>query len=134
MEGVELDLHKREYGLMNQMEQMGITFTDEAAVKLKELLESDMVAELDEPVVAMRVFVKGGGCNGFEYGFAFESKIDDDDVVSEKNGVKFIMDPLSLQYFPGATIDYKKSLWGEQFTIDNPNQTSQCGCGNSVGF
>lgn len=113
------------------MNEFDITFTENAIAQVRTLLESDFAGP---DIQALRVFVQGGGCSGFQYGFTFEKEMADDDVVFDYEDVKFVIDPLSIMYLNGATIDYKKSLAGEQFTIDNPNTTSQCGCGNSVGF
>lgn len=110
---------------------MDISFTEAAAQKVKDLLaEGDMAEEGDQ---ALRVFVQGGGCTGFQYGFAFEGTFAEDDWVIEEHGMKFVVDPLSAVYLEGATVDYHKSIMGEQFTIDNPNATTQCGCGSSFG-
>jgi len=108
-----------------------ITFTEAAASKVKELIESELN---ENNATALRVFVQGGGCSGFQYGFTFEHEFADDDHIFEVHGTRFVVDILSAMYLEEATIDYKKSLAGEQFTISNPNTTSQCGCGNSIGF
>ena len=80
---------------------------------------------------ALRVFIKGGGCSGFTYGFTFDEKQSDDDFVIEKDGVKVLVDAMSMTYLEGAEIDYKKDLTSAQFVIKNPNATTTCGCGSS---
>lgn len=103
-----------------------IIFTDSAATKVKDLL-------IDEgnPNLKLRVFVQGGGCSGFQYGFTFDEDVNDDDTALEKNGVQLLVDPMSFQYLVGAEIDYKEDLEGSQFVIRNPNATTTCGCGSS---
>lgn len=110
---------------------MNITFTEAAASKVLKLLESDIA---DEYSRALRVFVKGGGCTGFQYGFAFEAEPAEDDYVIEAHGATVYIDPVSAVYLDGATVDYLKELIGEQFSISNPNVTSQCGCGSSFSI
>jgi iron-sulfur cluster insertion protein len=101
-------------------------FTDSAAIKVKELIEEEGNADLK-----LRVFVSGGGCSGFQYGFTFDEITNDDDTIIEKNGVQLLVDPMSYQYLVGAEIDYKDDLEGSQFVIKNPNATTTCGCGSS---
>lgn len=103
-----------------------IIFTESAADKVRDLL-------IDEgnPNLKLRVFVQGGGCSGFQYGFTFDEDISDDDTALEKNGVQLLVDPMSFQYLVGAEIDYKEDLEGAQFVIRNPNATTTCGCGSS---
>ena len=103
-----------------------IVFTESAANKVKSIIDEEGDDELK-----LRVFVTGGGCSGFKYGFAFEDTINDDDTVMVKNGVSLLIDPMSYQYLVGAEIDYKDDLEGAQFVIRNPNATSTCGCGSS---
>jgi iron-sulfur cluster insertion protein len=103
-----------------------LIFTDSAANKVKEL-----IAEEGNPELKLRVFVTGGGCSGFQYGFTFDEAAGDDDAVMEKNGVTLLIDPMSYQYLVGAEIDYTEGLQGSQFVIKNPNATSTCGCGSS---
>lgn len=103
-----------------------ILFTDSAANKVKEL-----ILEEGNPELKLRVFVTGGGCSGFQYGFTFEETANDDDTAMEKNGVTLLIDPMSYQYLVGAEIDYSEGLQGSQFVIKNPNATSTCGCGSS---
>ncbi|WP_153109777.1 iron-sulfur cluster insertion protein ErpA [Propionivibrio limicola] len=101
-------------------------FTDSAANKVK-----DLIAEEGNPDLKLRVFVTGGGCSGFQYGFTFDEVANEDDTALEKNGVVLLVDPMSYQYLVGAEIDYTEGLEGAQFVIKNPNATSTCGCGSS---
>tara|TARA_Y100001936_G_C15928057_1_gene587795 strand:- start:325 stop:726 length:402 start_codon:yes stop_codon:yes gene_type:complete len=103
-----------------------LIFTDSAASKVKKLIEEEGNKNLK-----LRVFVSGGGCSGFKYGFTFDELINEDDTVMEKNGVKLLVDPMSFQYLAGAEIDYKEDIQGAQFIIKNPSATSTCGCGSS---
>ncbi|MCL2831331.1 MAG: iron-sulfur cluster insertion protein ErpA [Betaproteobacteria bacterium] len=103
-----------------------LNFTDAAANKVK-----DLILEEGNPELKLRVFVTGGGCSGFEYGFTFEESINDDDTSMEKNGVTLLVDSMSYQYLVGAEIDYTEGLEGSQFVIKNPNAVSTCGCGSS---
>lgn len=103
-----------------------IIFTDSAAAKV-----ADLVAEEGNPDLKLRVFVQGGGCSGFQYGFTFDEIVNDDDTEMHKNGVTLLIDAMSLQYLTGAKIDYKEDLQGSQFVIQNPNATTTCGCGSS---
>lgn len=104
----------------------GIAVTAAAAAKVAEL-----VREEGNPALKLRVYITGGGCSGFQYGFAFEEVREDDDLVVERDGVTVLVDPLSLQYLQGAEIDYTESLTGAQFVIRNPNAKTTCGCGSS---
>lgn len=103
-----------------------LVFTDSAASKVKQLIEEEGSSDLK-----LRVFVSGGGCSGFQYGFTFDEVINEDDTQIEKNGVTLLIDPMSFQYLVGAEIDYQEGLEGAQFVIKNPNATSTCGCGSS---
>lgn len=103
-----------------------IVFTDSAAEKVAQLIEEE-----GNPDLKLRVFVQGGGCSGFQYGFTFDEIVNDDDTTMEKNGVQLLIDSMSYQYLVGAEIDYKDDLEGAQFVIKNPNATSTCGCGSS---
>ena len=113
---------------MNAMTEMPVAliFTDSAANKVKELIDEEGNTELK-----LRVFVTGGGCSGFQYGFTFDEIKNEDDTAMEKNGVTLLIDPMSYQYLAGAEIDYSEGLEGAQFVIKNPNATSTCGCGSS---
>src|SRR5512138_509930 len=103
-----------------------LIFTDSAAAKVKEL-----IAEEGNPALKLRVFVTGGGCAGFQYGFTFDDTINEGDTSVEKGGVTLLIDPMSFQYLVGAEIDYTEGLEGSQFVIRNPNATTTCGCGSS---
>lgn len=103
-----------------------LLFTDSAANKVRELIEEE-----GNPELKLRVFVTGGGCSGFQYGFTFDETANEDDTALEKNGVTLLIDPMSYQYLVGAEIDYTEGLEGSQFVIRNPNATSTCGCGSS---
>jgi iron-sulfur cluster insertion protein len=103
-----------------------LVFTDSAANKVKELIEEE-----GNPDLKLRVFVSGGGCSGFQYGFTFDEEVNEDDTALEKNGVTLLIDPMSYQYLAGAEIDYTEGLDGSQFVIRNPNASSTCGCGSS---
>lgn len=103
-----------------------LVFTDNAANKVKELIEEE-----GTPDLKLRVFVSGGGCSGFQYGFTFEEEVNEDDTQVEKDSVTLLIDPMSLQYLMGAEIDYQDSLQGSQFVIRNPNAQTTCGCGSS---
>ena len=103
-----------------------IVFTDSAADKV-----ADLIAEEGNPDLKLRVFVQGGGCSGFQYGFTFDEITNDDDTTMTKNGVSLLIDSMSYQYLVGAEIDYKEDLQGAQFVIKNPNATTTCGCGSS---
>ena len=103
-----------------------LIFTDSAAEKVR-----DLVAEEGNPELKLRVFVQGGGCSGFQYGFTFDEVINEDDTQMTKNGVTLLIDAMSLQYLGGAEIDYSESLQGAQFVIRNPNAKTTCGCGSS---
>ncbi|MGA8258890.1 MAG: iron-sulfur cluster insertion protein ErpA [Arenicellales bacterium] len=103
-----------------------VDFTNSAAAKVKALIEEE-----DNDALKLRVFIQGGGCSGFQYGFTFEEERQDDDTAVEKGGVTLLIDPMSLQYLMGAKIDYKEDLEGARFVINNPNATTTCGCGSS---
>lgn len=112
---------------MTTVEQVApLIFTDSAAAKVKELINEE-----GNSALKLRVFVTGGGCSGFQYGFTFDEESSEDDTVMQKNGVTLLVDPMSFQYLVGAEIDYTEGLEGAQFVIKNPNATSTCGCGSS---
>jgi iron-sulfur cluster insertion protein len=113
---------------MNAVTEMPVPliFTENAAAKVKQLIDEEGNTELK-----LRVFVTGGGCSGFQYGFTFDEAINEDDTSMQKNGVTLLIDPMSLQYLTGAEIDYQENAEGAQFVIKNPNATSTCGCGSS---
>lgn len=103
-----------------------LVFTDAAAAKVKSLIEEE-----ENDSLMLRVFVTGGGCSGFSYGFTFDEHRNDDDTAVENAGVTLLVDPMSYQYLAGAIVDYKEGLQGSQFSIKNPNATTTCGCGSS---
>jgi iron-sulfur cluster insertion protein len=103
-----------------------VVFTDAAARKVNELIQDE-----DNPALKLRVFISGGGCSGFQYGFTFDDKIEEGDSRIENQGVTLVIDPMSVQYLMGAEIDYKEDLRGAQFVIRNPNASTTCGCGSS---
>lgn len=111
---------------MNAMTDAPLIFTDSAANKVRQLIDEEGNADLK-----LRVFVTGGGCSGFQYGFTFDETTNEDDTAMEKNGVTLLIDPMSFQYLVGAEIDYQENLEGAQFVIKNPQATSTCGCGSS---
>lgn len=107
-------------------ETQPLIFTDSAAVKVRELINEE-----GNDALMLRVFISGGGCSGFQYGFTFDENITEGDTVIENAGVKLLIDPMSIQYLAGAEIDYSESLEGAQFVIRNPNAATTCGCGSS---
>ncbi|MBO4329551.1 MAG: iron-sulfur cluster insertion protein ErpA [Rhodocyclaceae bacterium] len=107
-------------------EAPSLVFTDSAANKVRELIEEE-----GNPALKLRVFITGGGCAGFQYGFTFDEVVAEDDTQFEKNGVTLLIDAMSYQYLVGAEIDYTEGLEGSQFIIRNPNATTTCGCGSS---
>ncbi|MCO5121700.1 MAG: iron-sulfur cluster insertion protein ErpA [Burkholderiaceae bacterium] len=113
---------------MNAVAEMPapLVFTDSAAEKVRQLIEEEGNDQLK-----LRVFVQGGGCSGFQYGFTFDEEVNEDDTTMEKGGVVLLIDAMSYQYLVGAEIDYKEDLEGAQFVIRNPNATTTCGCGSS---
>ena len=113
---------------MNAVTEMPapLVFTDSAAGKVKQLIDEE-----GNPELKLRVFVSGGGCSGFQYGFTFDEVQNEDDTAMQKNGVTLLIDAMSYQYLVGAEIDYTEGVEGAQFVIKNPNATSTCGCGSS---
>ena len=105
-----------------------INLTARAAQKVR-----DLVAEEENDKLKLRVFITGGGCSGFQYGFTFDESEEDGDTRIEKGGVTLLVDPMSIQYLMGAEIDYREDLNGAQFVIRNPNAQTTCGCGSSFG-
>ncbi len=103
-----------------------LIFSEAAASKVKELIEEE-----DNEALMLRVFISGGGCSGFQYGFTFDEEIGDGDTIVENEGVKLLVDPMSFQYLSGAEIDYSEGMEGAQFVIRNPNAQTTCGCGSS---
>ncbi len=103
-----------------------LTITASAINKVRDLLVEEKM-----PNGALRMFVQGGGCSGYQYGFAFDEEINEDDFVTENEGIKVVIDMISSQYLQGATLDYKEEKFNSQFVISNPNAKSTCGCGSS---
>jgi iron-sulfur cluster insertion protein len=103
-----------------------MNLTDAAANRVRELVESEK-----NPELKLRVYVTGGGCSGFQYGFDFDESSQDDDAVIEHQGVKMVIDSMSYQYLVGSTVDFQEGLQGAQFIVQNPNATTTCGCGSS---
>ncbi|MBY6094160.1 iron-sulfur cluster insertion protein ErpA [Priestia flexa] len=108
---------------------MPIQFSDAAAAKVKALL-----AEEENPELKLRVYVTGGGCSGFQYGFTFDEKVNEGDFTIEKQGVTLLVDSMSLQYLVGGMVDYTEGLEGSRFFVNNPNATTTCGCGASFSI
>ena len=106
-----------------------LVFTDAAAAKVSELIREE-----SNPNLKLRVFVQGGGCSGFQYGFTFDENLEDGDTQVENGGVTLLIDPMSIQYLAGAEIDYKEDIEGAQFVIRNPNASTTCGCGSSCAM
>lgn len=106
--------------------QANIGFSEQAAQKVRQLILSE-----ENEALKLRVFVAGGGCSGFSYGFTFDDEVAGDDAVVERSGITLLVDPLSYQYLLGSEIDYVEDLQGAQFVVTNPNAASTCGCGNS---
>ncbi|MGH8593361.1 MAG: iron-sulfur cluster insertion protein ErpA [Gammaproteobacteria bacterium] len=108
------------------IEDSPLQFTDAAAEKVRQL-----ISEEGDDGLMLRVFITGGGCSGFQYGFTFDESINEGDTVVENGGVKLLIDPMSVQYLTGGEIDYSEGLEGAQFVIRNPNAATTCGCGSS---
>ncbi|NOZ10314.1 MAG: iron-sulfur cluster insertion protein ErpA [Gammaproteobacteria bacterium] len=106
-----------------------LVFTDQAAARVKVLIQEE-----DKPGLRLRVYVMGGGCSGFQYGFTFDEEHGEGDTVVENDGVELVIDPMSFQYLNGAEVDYKEDLQGSRFTISNPNAATTCGCGSSFSI
>ncbi|KZN46823.1 iron-sulfur cluster insertion protein ErpA [Pseudoalteromonas luteoviolacea] len=107
-------------------EELPIKFSDAAAARVKEL-----ISEEENPELKLRVYVTGGGCSGFQYGFTFDEKVNPGDLEIEKNGVVMVVDPMSIQYLVDGIVDYTEGLEGARFFVNNPNATTTCGCGAS---
>lgn len=106
--------------------QLPLQFTEAAATKVKAL-----IIEEENPNLKLRVYITGGGCSGFQYGFTFDEKINDGDTTIDRCGVTLVVDPMSLQYLIGGEVDYTEGLEGSRFFVNNPNATTTCGCGAS---
>lgn len=110
-------------------DEAAMRFTDSAARKVKSLIEEEGNHNLK-----LRVYITGGGCSGFSYGFKFEDEVKEDDTKVENQGVMLVVDPMSIQYLAGSEVDYTEGLQGSQFVVTNPNATSTCGCGSSFSI
>ncbi|BAN95052.1 iron-sulfur cluster assembly accessory protein [Plautia stali symbiont] len=106
-----------------------LQFTDAAAKKVKNL-----IADEQNPALKLRVYITGGGCSGFQYGFTFDDQMNDGDMTIEKQGVALVVDPMSLQYLVGGSVDYTEGLEGSRFIVTNPNAKTTCGCGSSFSI
>jgi iron-sulfur cluster assembly accessory protein len=106
-----------------------IHFSDRAALKVRDLIEGE-----GNDALKLRVFITGGGCSGFSYGFTFDEDVAEDDSLVENDGVTMVVDSMSYQYLAGAEVDYREDLQGAQFVVQNPNASSTCGCGNSFSI
>ena len=115
--------------VVQQQTATPLFFSDSAVAKVRELIEEE-----GNPDLKLRVFVTGGGCSGFQYGFSFDETQDEEDTVVERDGVVLLVDPMSYQYLVGATIEYQEGLQGAQFVVKNPNASSTCGCGSSFSI
>ena len=109
--------------------QVPLIFTDAAAKKVKSLIEGE-----DNPNLRLRVYITGGGCSGFQYGFTFDDQVNDGDLTIENQNVGLVVDPMSLQYLIGGTVDYTEGLDGSRFVVQNTNASSTCGCGSSFSI
>lgn len=109
--------------------QTDLTISGSAVERINQLL-----ADKDNPDLKLRVFIRGGGCSGFQYGFQFDREPQEDDVSIEQSGVEVLVDMLSLQYLSGAEIDYQDDLLGSRFLVNNPNAATTCGCGSSFSI
>ena len=115
--------------LMNETTALPLQFTEAAARKVQNLISDE-----ENPNLKLRVYITGGGCSGFQYGFTFDDKINDGDMTIEKAGVALVVDPMSLQYLVGGSVDYTEGLEGSRFVVTNPNAKTTCGCGSSFSI
>ena len=109
--------------------QTDLKISSDAVTRVRQLLASK-----DNPDVMLRVYIQGGGCSGFQYGFQFDEDAQEDDISIEQDGIKILVDMLSLQYLGGAEIDYKDDIMGSRFLVNNPNASTTCGCGSSFSI
>ena len=112
---------------MSDSTALPLQFTDTAANKVKAL-----IADENNPELKLRVYITGGGCSGFQYGFTFDEKVNEGEMIIEKQGASLVVDPMSLQYLVGGAVDYTEGLEGSRFVIQDPNAESTCGCGSSL--
>lgn len=106
-----------------------IALSERAASKVKRLIDAE-----GNPELKLRVFITGGGCSGFSYGFTFDDQVADDDAVVQRDDVTLVVDALSYPYLSGSEVDYREDLQGSQFVVANPNASATCGCGNSFAI
>lgn len=114
---------------MRETAVLPLQFTDSAVSKVKNLIANE-----DNLNLKLRVYITGGGCSGFQYGFTFDDKVNEDDFTIEKSGVALVVDPMSLQYLVGGSVDYSEGLEGSRFIVINPNAKTTCGCGSSFSI
>jgi iron-sulfur cluster insertion protein len=124
----DLDVYP-EYKMSDDVAALPLQFTDAAAKKVKNL-----IADEENPELKLRVYITGGGCSGFQYGFTFDDQMNDGDMTIEKQGVALVVDPMSLQYLVGGSVDYTEGLEGSRFIVTNPNAKTTCGCGSSFSI
>ena len=115
--------------MSDEVAALPLQFTDAAASKVKNLISDE-----ENPHLKLRVYITGGGCSGFQYGFTFDDKVNDGDMMIEKSGVSLVVDPMSLQYLVGGSVDYTEGLEGSRFIVTNPNAKTTCGCGSSFSI
>jgi len=115
--------------MSDEVVALPLQFTDAAAKKVKNL-----IADEENPALKLRVYITGGGCSGFQYGFTFDDQLNDGDMTIEKQGVSLVVDPMSLQYLVGGSVDYTEGLEGSRFIVTNPNAKTTCGCGSSFSI
>jgi iron-sulfur cluster insertion protein len=115
--------------MSDEVVALPLQFTDAAATKVKNL-----IADEENPALKLRVYITGGGCSGFQYGFTFDDHMNDGDMTIEKQGVSLVVDPMSLQYLVGGSVDYTEGLEGSRFIVTNPNAKTTCGCGSSFSI
>lgn len=115
--------------MSEEMTVLPLEFTEAAASKVKALILDE-----ENPSLKLRVYITGGGCSGFQYGFTFDDKLNEGDMTIEKQGVSLVVDPMSLQYLVGGTVDYTDGLEGSRFIVTNPNAKTTCGCGSSFSI
>ncbi len=114
---------------MAMSESAPLILTDQAVEKVRSLRDEE-----GNPNLKLRVYITGGGCSGFSYGFTFDEEVRDDDTVVERDGVALLVDAMSVQYLTGSAVHYEQSLMGSKFIVENPNATATCGCGSSFAI
>ena len=114
---------------MSDILSQSLTLTDSAMSRIANVMSAN-----EELGTKFRVYVTGGGCSGFEYGFTFDEDLEEDDTAIEQSGIRLVIDPLSYQYLAGAEVDFREDLQGSRFVVNNPNASVTCGCGNSFAI